>query len=95
MTDQALLMFTLYGSIQLFQLRLSPSKAEKSNTSAKSLLGVTIKYTNRTKFSFGGYVYIVTIYIHKKARSNFKLVFSDKPFALIFDLFPCLRDNLN
>ncbi len=43
MTDQALLMFTLYGSIQLFQLRLSPSKAEKSNTSAKSLLGVTIK----------------------------------------------------
>ncbi len=29
--------------IQLFQLRLSPSKAEKSNTSAKSLLGVTIK----------------------------------------------------
>ena len=31
--------------IQLFQLRLSPSKAEKSNTSAKSLLGVTIKNT--------------------------------------------------
>ena len=29
--------------IQLFQLRLSPSKAERSNTSAKSLLGVTIK----------------------------------------------------
>ncbi len=26
-------------------LRLSPSKAEKSNTSAKSLLGVTIKNT--------------------------------------------------
>ena len=50
------------------------------------------------------------IYIHKKARSNFKLsgkpmngnmysgiklVFPDKPFALIFDLFPFLRDNLN
>ena len=32
-------------SIQLFQLRLSPSKAEKSNTSPKSLLGVTIKNT--------------------------------------------------
>ena len=31
--------------IQLFQLRLSPSKAEKSNTSTKSLLGVTIKNT--------------------------------------------------
>ena len=31
--------------IQLFQLRLSPSKAEKSNTSAKSLLEVTIKNT--------------------------------------------------
>ena len=33
------------NSIQLFQLRLSPSKAEKWNTSAKSLLGVTIKNT--------------------------------------------------
>ncbi len=32
-------------NVQLFQLRLSPSKAEKSNTSAKSLLGVTIKNT--------------------------------------------------
>ena len=31
--------------IQLFQLRLFPSKAEKSNTSAKSLLGMTIKNT--------------------------------------------------
>ena len=31
--------------IQLFQLSLSPGKAEKSNTSAKSLLGVTIKNT--------------------------------------------------
>ena len=31
--------------IQLFQLRLSLSKAEKSNTSAKSLLGVAIKNT--------------------------------------------------
>ena len=31
--------------IQPFQLRLSPSKAEKSNTSAKSLLGVTIQNT--------------------------------------------------
>ncbi len=31
--------------IQLFQLRLFPNKAEKSNTSAKSLLGVTIKNT--------------------------------------------------
>ena len=32
-------------NIQLFQLRLSTSKAEKSNTSTKSLLGVTIKNT--------------------------------------------------
>ena len=31
--------------IQLSQLKLSPSKAEKSNTSTKSLLGVTIKNT--------------------------------------------------
>ena len=31
--------------IQLFQVRLSPSKVEKSNTSAKSLLGVTIRNT--------------------------------------------------
>ena len=31
--------------IHLFQIRLSPSKAEKSNTSAKSLLGVKIKNT--------------------------------------------------
>ncbi len=30
---------------QLFQSRLSPSKEEKLNTSAKSLLGVTIKNT--------------------------------------------------
>ena len=29
--------------IQLFQLRLSPSKAEKSNTSAKGLLGIAKK----------------------------------------------------
>ncbi len=59
---------------------MSPSKAGKSNTSAKSLLEVTIKnttekYTNRTKSSFYGYV--VVIYIHKKAGSNFKL--SGKP----------------
>ena len=27
--------------------------------------------------------------------SGIKLVFPDKPFALIFDLFPCLRANLN
>ncbi len=33
------------GHIQLYQIRLSPSKAEKSNTSAKSLLGVMIKNT--------------------------------------------------
>ena len=31
--------------IQLFQLRSSPSKAERSNKSANSLLGVTIKNT--------------------------------------------------
>ncbi len=37
--------FLLKCLLQLFQLRLSPSKAEKSNTSAKSLLGVTIKNT--------------------------------------------------
>ena len=30
---------------QLFQLRLSPRKAEKSNTSAKSLLGIAKKLT--------------------------------------------------
>ncbi len=35
--------------IQLFQFRLSPSKAEKSNTSAKSLLGVTIKIHKQNK----------------------------------------------
>ena len=33
------------GCIQLFQLRLSQSKAGKLNTSAKSLLGETIKNT--------------------------------------------------
>ena len=32
--------------IQLFQLRLSPSKAEKSNTSAKGLLGIANKLMN-------------------------------------------------
>ena len=31
------------AGIQLFQLRLSPSKAEKSNTSAKGLLGIAKK----------------------------------------------------
>ena len=36
---------TLLVIIQLFKLRLSPSKVEKSNTSAKSLLEVTIKNT--------------------------------------------------
>ena len=37
--------FALYVSmyIQLFQFRLSPSKVEKSNTSAKGLLGITKK----------------------------------------------------
>ena len=33
-------------SIQLFQLRLSPSKVEKSNTSAKGLLGIAKKLMN-------------------------------------------------
>ena len=32
-------------TVQLIQLKLSPSKAEKSNMSAKSLLGVAIKNT--------------------------------------------------
>jgi hypothetical protein len=32
--------------IQLFQLRSSPSKAEKSNTSAKGLLGIAKKLMN-------------------------------------------------
>ena len=36
-------------SIQLFQFRLTPSKAERANTSAKSLLGVTIKNTQPNK----------------------------------------------
>ncbi len=34
------------GSLQLFQLRLSRSKAKKSNMSGKRLLGVAIKNTN-------------------------------------------------
>ena len=41
--------YTLHShhlSIQLFQLWLSPSKAEKSNTSAKSLLGIAKKLMN-------------------------------------------------
>ncbi len=36
---------SLHKRLQLFQLRLSPSKAEKSNMSAKSLLGVMTKNT--------------------------------------------------
>ena len=34
-----------FSVVHVFQLRLSPSRADKSNTSAKSLLGVTIKNT--------------------------------------------------
>ena len=43
--DTMQLAFRTQANIQLFQLRLSPSKAEKSNTSAKSLLGMTSKNT--------------------------------------------------
>ena len=95
--------------IQLFQLRLFSNKAEKSNTTAKSLMGVTIKNTQTEQNLVSRDTYPVAIYIHKKARSNFKLsgkdmdgnvsgiklVFPDKPFALIFDLLPFRRDNLH
>ena len=69
----ALYIGTDYGVIQLFQLRLSPSKAEKSNTSARSLLGVTIKNTQTEQNLVWGDTFIAAIYIHKKATSNFKL----------------------
>ena len=36
----------MYASISNFQLRLSPNKAEKSNTSAKCLLGNANKFIN-------------------------------------------------
>ena len=38
-----LMCLSIEWKLQPFQLRLPPSKAEKSNTNAKSLLGVTIK----------------------------------------------------
>ena len=63
--------------IQLFQLRLSPGKAEKSNTSAKSLREVTIKNTQTEQNLVSIGIRIVAIYVHKKARSNFEL--SGKP----------------
>ena len=67
--------------LQLFQLMLSRSKAKRSNMSVKSLLGVAIKNTNieRNLVSRG---FLVAIYMHKKARSNFK--FSGKPMNVMY-----------
>jgi hypothetical protein len=64
-----------------FQLRLSPSKAEKSNTSAKGLLGIAEKL-------------IIFLAILSLSYSTF-LAIPSKPFALVFDFSALLGDNLN
>ncbi len=58
-------------------MKIVPEQSrKKSNTSAKNLLGVTIKNT-QTEQNLVSRDMLVEIYIHKKARSNFKL--SGKP----------------
>ncbi len=52
--------------IQLFQLKFSLSKAEKSNTSAKSLLGVTIKNTQTEQNLVSRDTYSRFIFIRKQ-----------------------------
>ncbi len=59
---------SIYADIQLFHLRLSPSKAKKSNTSAKSLLGVTIKNTQTEQNLVSRVMYSRDLYSQKISK---------------------------
>ena len=64
-------------------IKVVPKQNEKVEYEREKLAGSgDLKYKYRTKFSLQGY--LVAIYMHKNARSNFK--FSGKPMNVMYSV---------